>query len=40
MNFEPYNHREEIDDRIRRGATMIEELKQRFPSRLAEHRRG
>ena len=35
-----FDHREEIDDRIRQGATMIEELKQRFPSRLAEHRRG
>jgi uncharacterized protein (DUF433 family) len=35
-----FDHREEIDGRIRQGATMIEELKQRFPSRLAEHRRG
>jgi uncharacterized protein (DUF433 family) len=35
-----FDHREEIDNRIRQGATMIEELKQRFPSRLAEHRRG
>jgi uncharacterized protein (DUF433 family) len=35
-----FDHREEIDDRIRQGAKIIEELKQRFPSRLAEHRRG
>ena len=35
-----FDHREEIDDRSRRGAAMIEELKQRFPSRIAEHRRG
>jgi uncharacterized protein (DUF433 family) len=35
-----FDHREEIDDRIRQGATITEELKQRFPSRLAEHRRG
>jgi uncharacterized protein (DUF433 family) len=35
-----FDHREEIDARIRQGATLIEELKQRLPSRLAEHRRG
>ena len=35
-----FDHREEIDNRIRQGTTMVEELKQRFPSRLAEHRRG
>src|SRR4051812_22773472 len=35
-----FDHHEEIDNRIRQGATMVEELKQRFPSRLAEHRRG
>lgn len=35
-----FDHREAIDDRIRQGAMMIEELKQRFPSRLPEHRRG
>lgn len=26
-----FDHREEIDNRIRQGATLIEELKQRFP---------
>ncbi len=35
-----FDHRDEIDERIRHGATMVEELKQRYPSRLAEHRRG
>ena len=35
-----FDHREEVDTRIRQGATLVEELKQRFPSRLDEHRRG
>ena len=35
-----FDHREEVDARIREGVKLIEELKQRFPSRLVEHRRG
>ena len=35
-----FDHREAVDARIRDSARLIEELKQRFPSRLVEHRRG
>jgi uncharacterized protein (DUF433 family) len=35
-----HDHREEIDDRIRQGAAAIEDLKQRFPSKLAGRRGG
>jgi uncharacterized protein (DUF433 family) len=35
-----FDHREEVDNRIRDGTGLIEELKRRFPSRLVEHRRG
>lgn len=35
-----FDHREAVDARIHDGAKLVEELKQRFPSRLVEHRRG
>jgi uncharacterized protein (DUF433 family) len=35
-----HDHREEIEAHIREGRAVVEEMKQRSPSKLAEHRRG
>ena len=35
-----HDHREEIEARIREGRAVVEEMKQRSPSKLAEHRHG
>jgi uncharacterized protein (DUF433 family) len=35
-----HDHREEIDASIRMGAAFVEELRQRYPSKLVERRRA